>query len=90
VHALPSSQVAASLAVWTQPLVGSQESLVHGSWSSHGIAEPKHLLFAHLSSAVQASPSLHATAFGTNRHPVAGAQASSVQGLPSSHGVAIP
>ena len=70
------------LSVFTQPVVGLQESVVQTSASSQlsaapGVQAPP----AQVSLTVQAFPSEQAAALGVYVHPVAGSQASSVQTL---------
>ncbi len=85
VHGLPSLQ-GRLLAVWTQPLVASHASSVHGLLSSHAMFTPAtHVPFVHESplvqtepSASQAPPSLVATAL---QRPVAGAHVLTAQAV---------
>jgi hypothetical protein len=81
-HAVPSLTGA-----WTQPAVGSQESVVQGFPSSQVSAVPAW----HAPSAVQVSWPSHRVALSQARpgagvwtQPLVGSQASSVQGLASS------
>ena len=79
-----SSQLAA-LAVWTQPLPGSQLSYVHATPSSQVTAlPPAHVPVAQVSPLVQALPSSHVPVFGVVKQPSA-EQMSSVQAFLSSH-----
>src|SRR5262245_26066740 len=90
VQPTPSSHC---LGAWTQrPLDGSQESVVHRSWSSHWTGLPTQAtspaaFCTQWSSMVQASASLPgAEGVGIEAHaPVSTLQKSEVQGLPSSH-----
>jgi hypothetical protein len=74
--------------VATQPLAGSQESTLQTLLSLQvGGVEPMHLaLMSHLSTVVQALPSLQAApSTALARHPSAASQLSVVQGFLSSH-----
>jgi hypothetical protein len=81
VHLLPSSQ-AALLAVYLQPFVASQPSVVHRLSSLHtGAAPPAQTPPLHTSPVVQALPSLQDCVLLRNLQPLAGSQLSVVQGL---------
>jgi hypothetical protein len=68
VHALPSLQAAVLLA-WTQPLAGTQESVVHGLPSSQLRAVPGRQVPAeHLSPVVHALPSSQVAVFDACTH----------------------
>jgi hypothetical protein len=58
VQGLPSLEQDAVLFVWTQPVAGLQESLVHGLLSSQLMAVPAHVPPVHWSPDVQALASL--------------------------------
>jgi hypothetical protein len=84
VQAFPSSQ-AIVLFVKTQPVTGSQLSVVQTLASSQTTAAPAlQVPLPQLSPVVQALPSSHASVLFVNTHPVAGLQLSVVQTLPSS------
>jgi hypothetical protein len=70
--------------VKAHPVLGSQESAVHGFPSTQATGLPVHHPPEQVSFAVHASESSHAAALGTNWQPAAGAHASSVQTFPSS------
>jgi hypothetical protein len=80
VHAFPSSQ-AIVLLLKTQPVVGSQLSLVQKVASSQTRGTPEHAPPEHVSPVVHASRSLHALALFVKTQPVAGLQVSVVQTL---------
>src|SRR5437867_1879335 len=83
VQALPSLH-GAVLFVWTQPVAGSQLSVVHTFPSSQlGAGPPTHVPPLHVSFVVQALPSLHGAVLFVWTQPVAGLQESSVQGVGS-------
>ena len=90
-HASPSVQMSpslqgAALVGCRQPTLGSQLSSVQTLPSSHLSAPPPtHLPSAHLSPAVQASPSLQAAVLLVLLQPLLGSQVSVVHGLESSH-----
>ena len=85
VHALPSEQ-GAVLAGATQPLPGSQASVVQGFLSSQkGGAPPLQTPLAHASWPVQALPSSQAPVSATAWQPFAASQLSVVQAFLSSH-----
>ena len=79
VHALPSEQGGLSAnATWLQPFVMSQPSAVQGLPSSQLFELPKHAPNRHMSSCVQASPSLQPRPlglFGAMHVPVIQSQA---------------
>ena len=100
VHASPSLQ-ASELATCTQPLFGSQESVVQGSPSSQFRAGPgTHAPLTHVSPLatmvlravppVHALPSLQPAEFAVCWQPACVSHASSVHGLPSSQETAAP
>src|SRR5207247_5347080 len=81
VQALPSLH-GAVLFVWTQPVAGSQLSVVHTFPSSQlGAGPPTHVPPLHVSFVVQASPSLHGAVLFVWTQPVAGLQLSVHQTL---------
>jgi len=87
VHALASSQ-APAFGACTQPLAGTQESVVHGFGSEHSnAAPPAHAPAEQASPVVHALPSSQALVFGTLTQPVPGWQLSEVQALLSSHAI---
>jgi hypothetical protein len=63
VQALPSLQ-GSLFGVWTHPLAGLQESVVHGLLSLQTIGVPAQVPLVHLSPEVQALLSLHGVLFG--------------------------
>jgi glyoxylate utilization-related uncharacterized protein len=84
VHAFPSLH-AAVLFACTHPLAGLHESSVHGFPSSQLSGDaPTQDPLEHVSTVVQAFPSLHAAVLFVCTQPAAGLQESSVQGFPSS------
>jgi hypothetical protein len=84
VQASPSLQGTLLLA-FTQPVAGSQESLVHTFPSSQFAAGPLlHAPLLQVSPTVQASPSSQGAVLLLLTHPVAGSQESLVHVLPSS------
>ncbi len=90
VHASPSLQVAV-LAVWVQPLLASQPSLVHGFLSSQlGAAPPLQMPAAQMSPVVQALPSSQVMVTLLCTQPVTLSQLSAVQGLLSSQLTPLP
>jgi len=90
VHALPSSQGAA-FGVATQPIAGSQVSLVQTFPSlQFGAAPPMQAPPLQTSLVVQALPSSQADRLAVLVHPVAGSQVLVVQTLPSSQLGAAP
>jgi hypothetical protein len=90
VQASPSLQ-GALLALWTQPLLASQLSVLQGLLSSHSPAAPgTQAPPLHASPVVQALPSLQVASPGRAVQPVLLSQLSMVQGLLSSHAVALP
>ena len=90
-HALPSLHAWPSAFVNTQPVFGSQESVVHALLSSQASAGPAvHNGPAHLSAVVQALPSSQLTTVSACKQPVVVLQLSAVQLLPSSQLVARP
>jgi hypothetical protein len=89
VQALPSSHVPA-IGVNSQPTFESQESCVHGFWSSQIRGPPMQILAMQPSFFEQASPSLQGLALATPLHAPVASQLSSVQGLPSSHDLIAP
>ena len=68
---------------FSQPLPGSQSSIVQASPSSQSTGVPTQLPPAQASPLVHAEPSSHASLFVVNPQPVAGSQVSSVQPTPS-------
>src|SRR2546425_1208362 len=83
-QALPSSH-GTLLGACTQPVAGSQESVVQTFPSSQLRAGPPvHRPFEQTSPVVQALPSSQARVFAAWTQPLPGSQESSVQGLPSS------
>ncbi len=87
---LPSSHGAVLLAK-TQPLTGSQLSVVHRLPSLQGIAAPAtQLPPTHRSPPVQTLPSEQAAPLLVVTQPLTGSQLSLVQTLPSSQGTAVP
>ena len=84
VQAFPSSQAAVLLAK-TQPVAGSQLSVVHAFWSSHDSGVPMHAPPEQVSCDVHALPSVHAFTLFAWTQPASGSHVSVVQGLPSSH-----
>ena len=90
VQALPSLQGWLLELNW-QPCLGSQVSVVQGLASSQLVAEPgRHWLWAQLSPAVQALPSLHGAVLAKLKHPLTKSQESSVHGLLSEHCSGLP
>jgi hypothetical protein len=90
VHLLPSLH-GKVLALYTQPLLGSQESLVHGLPSSHVTLLPAQKPPEHLSPWLQALPSSHPKVLFWNAQlPVVVLQLSVVQGLLSLQLLATP
>ena len=90
VQALLSSQLR-TLAVWVQPVLASQASLVHKLLSSQLIDAPgRHWPPWQASPWVQALLSLHAWVLFVKTQPLAGSQLSSVHRLPSSQTKALP
>src|SRR5262249_2376556 len=90
VHGLPSSAQAAVLLAKTQPVAGSQPSVVQGFPSSHtGGAPAVQLPARHVSAPLHASPSLHDVPSGLAGCVAARpSETSRVHGLPSSaHGL---
>ena len=80
-HGSPSVQ-GALLFAWTQPESGSQPSSVQGLLSSQlSTAPPTQAPPLHVSTVVQAFPSLQAAALFVWTQPVAGMQLSSVHAL---------
>ena len=83
VQTVPSSQGRALLLL-TQPLAGSQESLVHALLSLQFLSDPAaQLPPLHKSPIVQTLLSVHTAALLGKMHPLTGSHASLVQGLPS-------
>jgi hypothetical protein len=80
VQAFPSSQ-AMVLLLKTQPVAGSQLSVVQRLASSQTRGTPEHAPPEHVSLVVHASRSLHALWLFVKTHPVAGSQVSVVQTL---------
>lgn len=74
----------------TQPLAGSQLSVVQGFLSTQLMAVPTHCPFAQTSPVVQRLPSLQGSVFGVKTQPSAGAQLSVVHGFLSSHTIDAP
>jgi len=90
VQALPSLH-GSEFAVFTQPLLGSQLSLVQTLPSSQLSAGPAlQVPSAQMSSLLQALPSLQGAVLLACVQPLAGSQLSVVQGLPSSQFTAAP
>jgi hypothetical protein len=90
VHAFPSSH-AFVLFVWTQPVAGSQLSVVQALLSSHTRGAPGwHVPPEQMSSTVQAFPSEQAAVLFVETQPVAESQLSVVQGLLSLQFNAVP
>ena len=92
-HTSPVVQASASshctlLLAKTQPLAGSQESLVHNFPSSQVIPLPAQVPPLQTSPFVQALPSLQLAVLLTFAQPLAGMQLSSVHALPSPHTLA--
>jgi hypothetical protein len=83
VQPLPSSQGTAFV-TWTQPILGSQESSVHGFASSQS-SDPvgPQTPASQTSPVVQTSPSKQSSALFSLTQPVSELQESSVQTLPS-------
>jgi len=87
VQALPSVQgVPGATCVWWQPAGSLQVSAVQGLLSSQESGVVRQVPLKHVSTPVQASPSLHDVPFGRRacRQPTSGSQESSVQRLWSS------
>ena len=93
VHTLPSSQLAVLL-VCTQPLAGSQLSVVHGLLSSQvtltSSAVPTHALPLQRSAVVQALLSLHGSLLAVCTQPLTASHESVVQPLLSLQLTALP
>ena len=90
VHELPSEQATVLLVV-TQPLSGSQASLVQMLLSSQVLASPgAHWPLLQMSPTVHRLPSVHVPLVVAFTQPVAGSQLSAVHGLPSLHTSAAP
>ena len=90
VQALPSLQGAATLP-WTQPVLGSQLSVVQGLASSQPSGAPDwQLPAAQASPLVQALPSLQEPDWAANTHPALGSQLSAVQALLSVQTASLP
>src|SRR5437870_873894 len=86
VHALPSLH-GRVFGAFTQPVAGSQESVVHTFASSQlGAGPPTHVPFAQVSAVVQALPSSHGKVFGVPTHTPAAQVSPEAQGLPSLQG----
>ena len=89
VQSLPSLHVPV-LNACSQPVVGSQLSVVHWFPSSQSSAGPEQVPFAQLSGFVQALPSLHVPERGVVVQPVIGLQPSVVHSLPSLQSLVVP
>ena len=90
VHALPSVQVPAPGKL-AQPLMASQESMVHGLPSPQFTPPPDlHAPLEQLSPLVQALPSLQVPPMALWVQPLVVSQPSAVQTLPSSQPIAVP
>src|SRR3990172_8078421 len=91
VQALPSLHtVPLATLVNTQPVAGSQVSVVQGMLSLQTIPVPAHTPAVHTSPEVQALSSLHGAVLLVNTQPVAVSQVSSVQGLLSLQVIPVP
>jgi hypothetical protein len=91
VQGLPSLAHVDVLFVWTQPVAGLHESLVHTLESSQFSAVPTHTPLEQASPVVQAVPSLHAVPLGALTCPqLPAVQLSVVQEFPSSQLIAVP
>ena len=90
VHWSPSSQ-GPSWTVYTQPVLSSQASAVHGFPSSQSVGlDPRHTPPEQVSSALHGFPSSHGLSSWVVEQPVKESQSWDVQGFPSSQSVGPP
>ena len=91
VHGLPSLHTFVSLFTCAQPVLASQESLVHALLSSQLTAVPVQLPPEHVSLVVHTEPSSHASLLFTPMQPCSASHLASTQMLPlAAHTTGLP